>query len=249
MNKHWVGWLALTLLVAVGIAFWMPVQAKEEAVPVASRLLHALEDTGATALEVQVRLRASLDQVKSPEEWKDVAEEWATRLGISTTGAEISEAANLLSYRTKSNTAGVEIRYQVTGVSSNGSYHTYLVLQLSGTPSTLPYIESMQKNYAEALRDASFVTQISTCIRGMDNVKMSVDQQEGRILSIFHALEAEELERLQDNTVVSISGYTRLWDDFIPLNGQKMNLQVATHRNSDAGTWITIGTPIITVEY
>lgn len=247
--KQWLGWLASTLLIVADIAFWLPVQAKEENTPVAALLVEALEDTGATAQEVQVRLRASSDQANSPEEWKQVAEEWATRLEIPFSAADISETGHGLSYRANADRSGVQIRYEVTGVSSNGLYHTYLVLLLSGSPTSLPYIESMQKAYVTALRDASFNVQIGTCIRGMDNVKMSVDQQEGRILSMFRTLEAKELERLQDETVVSISGYTHLWEESIPLHGQKMNLQVATHRNSDAGTSITIGTPIITVEY
>lgn len=247
--RHWFGWSALTLLVAFGIAYWMPAQAKQEDVPVATRLLQALEETGATGLTAQVRLRASLEQVNSPEEWQELAEAWAARLEIPISDAAISTSSTHLSYRTESNRAGVHIRYEVTGVSKSSLYDTYLVLQLSGSTTSLPYIESIQKHFLRALGEASLNPQFSTCIRGMHNVKMSVDQQEGMILSIFRALAAKELERLQDETVVSISGYTQLWEEFIPLHGQKMNLQVATHRSSEAGTLVTIGTPIITVEY
>ena len=248
-----IGWLSLTLLVAAVIANWMPAQARQETAPAAADLLQVLEEAGAMGLEGQVRLRAALGQVQSPEEWQEQAEAWAYRLDIPQVNTQvntvISKSSSLLSYRTETSREGVQIRYGVTGVSNNGLYDTYLVVQLSGSPKSLQDVDSVRENFVKALEEADLNPQISTCVRGMYNVKMSVDRQEGRILSIFRTLEAQELERLHDETVVSISGYTQLWEEFIPLHGEKMNLQVATHRSSDKGTFITIGTPIITAEY
>lgn len=111
-------------------------------------------------------------------------------------------------------------------------------------------MESLQNTISTASRKAGRVPQFSTCIRGLYSDKLSVDQQESKILSIFAALQTHELERLADDSVVSISGYTRLWQPHIMLNDQKMNLQVATDQDTaTGGTLITVGTPIITAEY
>ncbi|GIO07391.1 hypothetical protein J31TS6_34190 [Brevibacillus reuszeri] len=245
----WSGWIVLALFFVMGVVYWMPAQATEVK-PVAAQLLGALEDSGATGLTIQVRARTAMGQVLHPEEVKELAEKWAKQLEIPFPNIEFSRKNNILVYQSAYSHDDVQLRYEVTGVPKNGSFDTYVVLQLSGSRQTLLYIEQIQETFANALSKASFIPQISTCIRGMYNVNMSVDQQEGKILSIFNTLQATELERLQDETVVSISGHTPMWEPFIALNGQKMNLQVATHRDSNnAGTWVTVGTPIITAEY
>ena len=245
----WSGWIVLALLFVMGVVYWMPAQATEVK-PVAAQLLGALEDSGATGLTIQVRARTAMGQVLHPEEVKELAKKWAKQLEIPFSKIEFSRKNNILVYQSAYSHDDVQLSYEVTGVPKNGSFDTYVVLQLSGSRQSLLYIEQIQETFANALSKANFIPQISTCIRGMYNVNMSVDQQEGNILSIFNTLQATELERLQDETVVSISGHTPMWEPFIALNGQKMNLQVATHRDSNnAGTWVTVGTPIITAEY
>ncbi|WP_312109606.1 YwmB family TATA-box binding protein [Brevibacillus reuszeri] len=245
----WSGWIALALLFVMGVVYWMPAQATEVK-PVAAQLLGALEGSGATGTTIQVRARTAMGQVLRQEEIKELANHWAKQLEIPFSQIEFSRKNNILVYQYANTHDDVQLRYEVTGVPKNGSFDTYVVLQLSGSRQSLLYIEQIQETFANALSKANFIPQISTCIRGMYNVKMGVDQQEGKILSIFSTLQATELERLQDETVVSISGHTPMWEPFIALNGQKMNLQVATHRDSsNAGTWVTIGTPIITAEY
>ncbi|MGN7469284.1 YwmB family TATA-box binding protein [Brevibacillus sp. SAFN-007a] len=244
----WSGLPALALLLVACALYWMPAQASE-AKPVASKLMQTLEDSGATGVSIQVRARVAMGALR-PEEVKELARTWAKKLEIPLSLDGEPQNSNVLLYRTTYMQNGVSMRYEVTGVPKNGSFDTYLVLQLSGSRDSLLYMEQIQETFAKALKNADFIPQISTCIRGLYNVKMSVDQQGGKIMSIFATLQATELERLQDETVVSISGYTPMWEPFIALNGQKMNLQVATHRDSgNAGTWVTIGTPIITVEY
>ncbi|GEB31334.1 MULTISPECIES: YwmB family TATA-box binding protein [Brevibacillus] len=245
----WSGLLVLALLLVTGAVYWMPAQASE-AKPVASKLLQTLEDSGATGVSIQVRARVALGEVQRQEEVTELAKMWAKQLEIPLSLIEESRNHDVLMYRTTYKQNGVSVRYEMTSVPENGSFDTYLVLQLSGSRESLLYIEQIQETFAKALKNADFIPQISTCIRGLYNVKMSVDQQGGKIMSIFATLQATELERLQDETVVSISGHTPMWEPFIALNGQKMNLQVATHRDSgNAGTWVTVGTPIITVEY
>ncbi|MGM0710677.1 YwmB family TATA-box binding protein [Brevibacillus parabrevis] len=245
----WSGLLVLALLLVTGAVHWMPAQASE-AKPVASKLLQTLEDSGATGVSIQVRARVALGEVQRQEEVTELAKMWAKQLEIPLSLIEESRNHDVLMYRTTYKQNGVSVRYEMTSVPENGSFDTYLVLELSGGRESLLYIEQIQETFAKALKNADFIPQISTCIRGLYNVKMSVDQQGGKIMSIFATLQATELERLQDETVVSISGHTPMWEPFIALNGQKMNLQVATHRDSgNAGTWVTVGTPIITVEY
>jgi hypothetical protein len=251
-------WLVLIGLAALGTAWWMPAEAQNERqlhqeqqeTRASARLFDVLEGSGARVASVEVRTRISLGKLSGTEEMKDLAAKWADRLDMPLSEAKWTQSSHLFTYQVPANLYGVQLDYQVTGVPRKDGIDTYLVLSIKGNRDSLPYVDLIQNKHEQALKQAGFIPQFSTCIRGLYNVKLSVDQQEGKILSIFDALHAKELERLQDETVVSISGYTSEWNSFLSLNGQaRMNLQVATHRDSLNGTWITAGTPIITAEY
>ncbi|MEJ8544154.1 YwmB family TATA-box binding protein [Brevibacillus borstelensis] len=257
MGKRNVG-LVLMALAALCAAWWMPAEARNEwqqhqeqrEERVAARLFDAIESSGAKGVSVEVRTRLSLGKLPGTEDVKDLAEKWARRLDMPHSEAKWAPSTRLFLYQVLANSQGVQVDYQVTGVPHQDGIDTYLVLSIKGNRDSLPYVDLIQDKHEQALVQAGLIPQFSTCIRGMYNVKLSVDQQEGKILSIFDALHARELERLQDETVVSLSGYTSEWNSFLSLNGQaRMNLQVATHRDSRDGTWITAGTPIITAEY
>jgi len=243
------GWMALAMLAVCSLMLIGQVQARQMH-PETAELLRAMEDSGAKGLQIEVRTRLPIGHVNSSQELESLAGAWAKRLNFPAEHAVLSQDKDLYVYRILSKKGDIRLHYQVTGVPQQGDYQVYLVVHLKGSRKTLPDIESMQDTVTAALNQAGLIPQFSTCIRGMYSDKMSVDQQEGKILSIFQALQAKERERLQDDSVLSISGYTRSWDSFISSNGHKLNLQVATHRDTESdGTWITVGTPIITAEY
>lgn len=67
---------------------------------------------------------------------------------------------------------------------------------------------------------------------------------------IIKQLHAKEIEGIQTDQTVSLSAYSPLFSEQIQTMGGAMNLQVATHRNqADGKLVVTIGSPIITVEY
>lgn len=89
--------------------------------------------------------------------------------------------------------------------------------------------------------------QIFSCVKADSGVKIKsglINQGE-TYLKLFSAA---PIERLDEKTFVSISAYTKTWNDSIISGKKTMNLQVALRQ--DAGrTVITLGTPIITQEY
>lgn len=249
MEKKHV-WLAILVLLLVGMLYLLPAAAKEEAAAISDRLLKAVEDTGARVSDIEVRTSITEASVNSPEELKLMGIKWAQRLNLPAADSAIFMEKNTYVYQILSNFGGAELHLRLVGVPHGSRLDAYLVLSLKGKRQQLQDIVNLQYTVKKALESTGFIPQFSTCIRGIYSVKLSVDQQESRILSIFDSLRASELERLQDETVVSISGYTSAWKPFIKINDEKMNLQVATHRDSQTeATWITVGTPIITAEY
>jgi Protein of unknown function (DUF1779). len=89
--------------------------------------------------------------------------------------------------------------------------------------------------------------QIFSCVRAYDHAKMKLglSSQGNRYLKFFNAV---PVERLSEKTFVSISAYNAVWNDQIRSGNRPVNLQVAL-RNDGKQTVITLGTPIITLEY
>lgn len=69
--------------------------------------------------------------------------------------------------------------------------------------------------------------------------------------NLIEQLSSKKIEELNEETFVSLSAYNGKWNDSINSGGQKMNVQAALRHSSRMGgeTTVTIGTPIITIEY
>ncbi len=125
----------------------------------------------------------------------------------------------------------------------------YLVFKLNGTDS----LEQFQKDYQqllEILQKNQMSPIINSCIQGNINDKLSNIQQVVLIEKIIHILGGEKVETLNTALVKSISAYSPKIQHSIWTGHKKMNVQVATHVNKLTQTTIlTMGTPIITIEY
>ncbi|MFT8363922.1 MAG: YwmB family TATA-box binding protein [Sporolactobacillus sp.] len=89
--------------------------------------------------------------------------------------------------------------------------------------------------------------QIFSCVKADSGVKIKpglINQAEN-YLKLFSAA---PIERLNEKTFVSISAYTKAWNNHIISGNQKMNVQIAL-RQDDGHTVTTLGTPIITQAY
>lgn len=68
--------------------------------------------------------------------------------------------------------------------------------------------------------------------------------------NIHNALQLSELDRYQDHKTLSVSFYSSKLNNKIQSGSQAMNLQIAFHQDSLSNRWrLTLGTPIITIEY
>lgn len=249
MGKKY-GWLATVVFLLFVMLILLPAAAKESHIPLTEQLVGAVEESGATVTAIEFRSSIKQGNINSPKDLQKLGEFWAGILNVTSAETSVQLEKGNYVYQILSKDAAVECRLRVIGVPKEDHLDAYLVLFVSGKPEQLQDIESKKKSVEAALQAAELIPQFSTCVRGTYSDKLFVDQQESKILSIFSTLQATELERLQDETVVSISGYSAAWKPFIAINDQKMNVQVATHRDTQTkGTSITVGTPIITAEY
>ncbi|SEO23759.1 TATA-box binding [Amphibacillus marinus] len=62
-------------------------------------------------------------------------------------------------------------------------------------------------------------------------------------------LQIREINRLEESNFVVITGYTEQFKQSIPIENDKMNVQIASRTGANGETTFIIGTPILTTEY
>lgn len=160
------------------------------------------------------------------------------------------ESFNNLSYYATTGSWGngtkVELQLKPQNDENN---NLYLIFRLIGD-GDLDTMAQYYNDLSTILVQNDIPLKINSCIQGNINDKLSNVDQFVLIENILHILTAKEVEKLDTALVKSVSAYSAEFDNYIMTNGQKMNLQIATHvDNMNKKTVITLGTPIITVEY
>ncbi|MFM1651221.1 YwmB family TATA-box binding protein [Brevibacillus sp. B_LB10_24] len=244
---------AVLALLALLLAYYLPAAAKERndsaASTQAAAMIQAVESTGAQTTEILYRTSVQLERVNSTKDLIALGSKWSKMLSVPVSHHLMREN-ELQVYETGIKTGGAKFQFRLIGVPNGEEYLTHLVLSIQGERSHLQDVVQLLQMADQTLRRAGVIPQFSTCIRGMYSDTLIDDQQEGKIFAVLTSLQANEIERLQDETVTSVSAYTELWGHFITTNHEKMNVQVATHLDKRNNvTRITVGTPIITAEY
>lgn len=249
MKKAWRTYGLLFVCLVSAAAYYGSVSAKAQEAEVVAKITEGLEQNSIAVTDATVRMSVTLPKLSGAKELTEQNNAWAAALQISP-DREAEQENGVLVYQNAAVSSAEELQYRLVGVPNSGKLDAYLVVTVKGKRNHLQDIVNKQRNIITLLQRQALIPQISTCIAGIYNDTLSVDQQEERIFSLFHSFQANEIERLADETVVSISGYTRLWDQAILSHNQKMNLQVAAHRDVEQKlTHFTVGTPIITAEY
>ncbi|MDZ5471830.1 YwmB family TATA-box binding protein [Bacillus sp. 31A1R] len=90
---------------------------------------------------------------------------------------------------------------------------------------------------------------IFSCIKGefSDNISKSLPYTVNHLLNAF---QAKEIEALEEDSFISTSAYSPLFNAGLMNNNEDMNLQIGLRTQGlGAKTTFVVGTPIITIEY
>jgi hypothetical protein len=121
----------------------------------------------------------------------------------------------------------------------------YISLQLTSNGIPDP---AVRRQITELLRSHGIIPHFHTSIQG--SKPLFATSLEEPIMAIFQRLQAQEVEAMRTDRTVSVSAYSPLLQERLPTAGGVMNLQAATRINQDAHRlMLTIGVPIITIEY
>ncbi len=161
---------------------------------------------------------------------------------------QIEQFGQELSYVSKGTWGtNTQIELQLKTIKERAS--TYFLIKATGDNS----FQQLENDYQELnkmLQMAHINPKINTCIQGEINDKLNNVEQYQLIQKVLNMTDASIVEELKTDLVTSISAYSPEVGQAIQTKGGKMNLQVATHYDSlHNKTILTMGTPIITIEY
>lgn len=143
------------------------------------------------------------------------------------------------------------LRVALAGVfHENGTYKAHLIVSVKGNVKSE---KDFLKNYAylkQLLESVSVVPKVNVNIQGTINRKLSHDEQEQIIMNMFDNLDATYSEGLNEENVISLTGYSEKLSYLIETKENRINVQFASQFDETEGkTIFTTGTPVIAMEY
>ncbi|MGI6706588.1 MAG: YwmB family TATA-box binding protein [Clostridia bacterium] len=130
-----------------------------------------------------------------------------------------------------------------------GGFGTYLVVDAVGRDSVFG-MAAMEADMLKYFQRYGGKPMISHCIHGVLDKLLDSDEITALQKNIFQAVAAREVEGLDQDGFISMSGYTKEIVSKISSPQGDINLQLALRRNESEGCiFIWIGTPVITLEY
>ncbi|MFE7063695.1 YwmB family TATA-box binding protein [Sutcliffiella sp. NPDC057660] len=139
---------------------------------------------------------------------------------------------------------------QLITTHTNSSKTSYLLYEVTGYGWEKTSAREILKDFHSNLTKISQENiEIFSCMTGdfSDKIEGGLQNTTNILLDAFSA---RVIEELNEDTFVSVSAYTELWNNVLPTQHGKMNLQIGLRKQGLGDkTTVIVGTPIITVEY
>ncbi|MCM3574481.1 YwmB family TATA-box binding protein [Mesobacillus subterraneus] len=149
-----------------------------------------------------------------------------------------------------SKSAELQEKIKIVSTDTNGPIHTYVMYEVRGRYWNKNTETFLNKNLPGRIFDI-FRGNATTfsCIEGEfnDKIKSALPVYKSKLLKAF---KAEEVEGLEEETFISTSAVSPLFDKSLS-NEHEMNMQLGLRKTERLGakTTLVVGTPIITIEY
>ncbi len=183
---------------------------------------------------------------------KDEVKEWIRELGKSfgIGPVRMDERHDGIRYIAQG-TVGRNILIKMVVINdepSKSRFHPYLSIQLIGSGKVGENWLSVRHKVTRVLLDYGIIPSYHYSVQG--SKRTNINNHEQLLARIFQLLQAKEVEAMRTRHTVSISANSPLMPEGIKTKGGMMNMQAAIRMNESTHRMIlTLGTPIITIEY
>ncbi|RAL24589.1 YwmB family TATA-box binding protein [Thermoflavimicrobium daqui] len=212
------------------------------------RLLQVFDDLGIKLENICLQYSSQLDKPVLSSQM----DQFASKLGQSLKFTHIKKETRKDGIRytaIKKLKRNLTIRFNVINDELDHTWvYPYISLQLMGNgKTTLNWIQ-VRKKLEDVLNSYGLIPHFYYTIQG--SREMDSSYPEALIDEILIKLKAKEVEAMRTTKTASISAYSPIISEGLQTKGGWMNIQVATRVNSETKRiMLTLGTPIITIEY
>lgn len=111
-------------------------------------------------------------------------------------------------------------------------------------------LEETKKTVMDVLNRYKIKGRTNSCIIGSYEGKLDYAGMDEISKQIFKGIDADRVEGIKDGNLISVSAYSPNIEEYIKVNGKKVNLNLAIRYNSyENKTYLWLATPVITTEY
>lgn len=214
-------------------------------------LMYAMKETGAEAERIQLHYGTVHETYKQVEQAKDFAEKLGMEIGLTEKAGTTNHQATEFRFERLEHDVHSELRVMVIPSRTQpGQWDSYVTIKLNAGAKDLNALKKQLSHVYKVLEGMKFIPQFNSCVQGKVNDTLGNDVQLEQMNKLLDLLGADVVEKVEDPTVKSFSAYSSQLPSHIYTNGKKMNIQAGMHVDRlHRVTRITIGTPIITIEY
>ena len=126
---------------------------------------------------------------------------------------------------------------------------TYLIVTMS-QPGNFKYMLNYRQKVAGAFEKCKVDGNISTYLTGTINKQLTKRQRNVVLNQMFQTVGAGDLDGINNESLISFSGYTSSLDDYVTVGDRKININIALrYHENDAKTYVYLGSPLLEGEY
>lgn len=217
------------------------------------QLMAALDQAGVEAKQFVFQQSGLVYRNQTNEKLMKLAGKSEETFGVELSLKDTSQNEVIRYEGRKDLTRDTELQIAWVGKKEQGDparprYSVYLVIEISSTDAA--EWKSYYSYLHSGLTDLGIKAEINSSIQGIIPSKMSLEEQNEFVRELFSKLDAEITEGVSLDSMVSLSGYSNKLHRTIKHSDGKINLQLATRAvAAESYTMVTIGNPIIVMEY
>ena len=214
-----------------------------------NKLLETFEDTQANFKFYNIKANALIDYDITKNEIKDICIDIINDLGLEESDIKWEEKWNEKEKQVyiQSNISDKSI--SIIGMKKNNK-ESYIIVDILDNK-VYKNIVDIYTILEKSLYKHSNIVDISTCISGEFYKKLQFNKYDDILQEILYNMNAEEIERVENENMISITAYSKLLDEnYLEYLGNKINLNIGIRYSEDEDkTLIYIATPIIKLDY
>jgi hypothetical protein len=217
------------------------------------KIVDAFEKTDSNFESYNINGHAQIDdKFLSFEEMNDIANKINESLGIDISNLEYTKTEQdnfrqVYTYSKNMDSHGVSVI--IESEKCENVEQTHIIVDINNNEVYKDIVENYTK-LKNILKNYSSNLDLYSCIIGYFEEKVDKKCYNSIAKNIFSDLNAVKKEEIQDENMLSVTGYTSDLNEYIAYGGNKVNLNVSLRYSEyEDKTFVYIGTPLIVLEY